>query len=112
MDRERHLDILSTICSIPTALFYEARVARYILDELQRIGIPAQINLTIEPEFVSTDDLSTLVELLTRAAGHTPSSDQRQLAEDLRNDAAPAQDRLLSTAKDGLYATKIPVGQS
>lgn len=42
IDRERCIQALSEISAFPTASFYEARVASYILGELERLGLPYQ----------------------------------------------------------------------
>ena len=42
IDRERCIRALSDIGAHPTASFYEARVAAYILGELERLGLPYQ----------------------------------------------------------------------
>ena len=39
---DRCIRALSEISAYPTAAFYEARVARYILGELQRLGLPVE----------------------------------------------------------------------
>ena len=42
IDRERCIRALREISAYPTASFYEARVASYILGELERLGLPYQ----------------------------------------------------------------------